>query len=42
VGVKDNSSARHLVTLPRIPHIDMQPAWISRAHYEIIKSLEYV
>lgn len=37
-----NTNQRHLANLPKIPPRDMPALWYTRAHYEIIKSLEYV
>ena len=39
---KEKNNARHLVSLPKIPPQDMPYMWISRAHYEIVKSLEFL
>jgi len=39
---KEKNNARHLVSLPKIPPTDMPYIWISRAHYEIVKSLEFM
>ncbi|CAD8135461.1 unnamed protein product [Paramecium pentaurelia] len=43
-GIKTGSTqnARQMLALPKVPQKEVKMKWITRAHYEVIKSLEYV
>ncbi|CAD8044697.1 unnamed protein product [Paramecium primaurelia] len=41
-GLKTTQNGRQMLTLPKIAQKEVKMKWITRAHYEVIKSLEYV
>ncbi|CAD8133059.1 unnamed protein product [Paramecium octaurelia] len=41
-GLKTTQNARQMLVLPKIAQREVKIKWIIRAHYEVIKSLEYV
>ncbi|CAK75155.1 unnamed protein product (macronuclear) [Paramecium tetraurelia] len=41
-GLKTTQNARQMLVLPKIAQREVKIKWITRAHYEVIKSLEYV
>ena len=38
----DKINSKSVLTLPKLKHLNYETVWIVKAHFEIIKSLEFV